>query len=286
MKKLTFAFVFAALTLTAPAHAETVNCTAITSLPYIITAPGVYCLTGDLYTSMSSGYAIDIQAQFVVIDLNGHRLGGGSGGLGTQAIGIHALNQNGITIKNGTIRAFYQGVFLEDNSTGWASTGGHVLDGLRVDSNTYTGLWVEGSGNIVRNNQVINTGGSTLVLFGGANPDALGILAYGLGAQVLNNMVAKVTAQGSGSADGISLARASNSVVAGNRVANITSLSGNTIGIFMQLSTDIIVSDNRLTGMTTGIAFLSGTTGKYFSNVTQGVTTPYTGGTAAGTTNY
>ncbi len=45
-----------------PARAETVNCTAITSVPAVITRPGVYCFTGSLTTSIASGSAIDIQA--------------------------------------------------------------------------------------------------------------------------------------------------------------------------------------------------------------------------------
>jgi hypothetical protein len=48
MNKLTVAVVFVVLARTAPAQAETVNCTAITTLPYTITTQGVYCLTGHL----------------------------------------------------------------------------------------------------------------------------------------------------------------------------------------------------------------------------------------------
>ena len=69
----------------APARAETVNCTPITALPAVITHPGVYCFTGDLITSMPSGSAIDIQANNVVLDLNGFKLGGLGAGTGTTA---------------------------------------------------------------------------------------------------------------------------------------------------------------------------------------------------------
>ena len=54
---------FVALTFVLGVHsarAETTNCTAITSVPFIISAPGVYCLTGSLITSMASGKAISI----------------------------------------------------------------------------------------------------------------------------------------------------------------------------------------------------------------------------------
>ena len=118
MKKLTFASVFAliALTLIAPAQAETVNCTAITSLPYTISTQGVYCLTDHLSTAITTGNAITINTNNVVLDLNGFKLGGLSAGLGTQAHGIYAYQRQNITIKNGTVRGFFIGIYLDDFS--------------------------------------------------------------------------------------------------------------------------------------------------------------------------
>src|SRR6266542_1190224 len=98
----------------APARAETVNCTAITALPAVITVQGVYCFTGDLATAITSGIAIDIQTNNVVLDLNGFKLGGLAAGPGTTANGIHALNRQNITIKNGTIRGFLEGIVIID----------------------------------------------------------------------------------------------------------------------------------------------------------------------------
>ena len=46
----------------APARAETVNCTAITTLPAAITEQGSYCFTGHLSTSITSGIAIELRA--------------------------------------------------------------------------------------------------------------------------------------------------------------------------------------------------------------------------------
>src|SRR5712691_1804649 len=86
----------------APARAETVACTPITALPAVITGQGIYCFTGHLSTAMTSGNAIDIQTNNVVLDLNGFKLGGLAAGLGTFAVGIHAIDRQNITIKNGT----------------------------------------------------------------------------------------------------------------------------------------------------------------------------------------
>src|SRR5438128_9796041 len=77
----------------APAHAETVNCTPITTLPTVITVQGIYCFTGHLSTAITTGNAIDIQTNNVILDLNGFKLGGLAAGPGTFAIGIFALDR-------------------------------------------------------------------------------------------------------------------------------------------------------------------------------------------------
>src|SRR5262245_65012950 len=102
----------------ASARAETVNCTAITTLPAVITEPGIYCFTRDLETSITSGLAINIRTGNVVLDLNGFRLSGLAAGFNTQAIGIFAINLQNITIKNGTVSGFIRGIWLGDARLG------------------------------------------------------------------------------------------------------------------------------------------------------------------------
>src|SRR5207249_5921196 len=126
----------------APTRAETVHCTAITTLPAVITVQGVYCFTGDLATAITSGNAIEIQTNNVVLDLNSFKLGGLAAGSGTQAIGIHAANRQNLTIKNGTIRGFLGGIALVDSG----ASQGHVVEDIRADQNTFVGIQVEGAG--------------------------------------------------------------------------------------------------------------------------------------------
>jgi hypothetical protein len=251
MNKLTFAFIFAALTLTAPAQAETVHCTAITALPTVITVQGIYCFTADLTTAMTSGNAIDIQTNNVVLDLNGFKLGGLAAGLGTGAYGIRALNRQNITIKNGTVRGFYLGIFLENSG----SSQGHVVEDIRADQNTVVGIQVNGAGTIVRNNQVVATGGTTTQ---GLNANAFGIIVVGAGPRVLNNDVINTVKQGTGTAWGILL-----DAVTGGMAVN-----------------------NRITAADIGIDF-TGSTGKYRDNLTFDVplATRFVGGTDAGNNN-
>jgi len=233
---------------TTTARAETVNCTAITTIPTVISVQGVYCFTANLATSINTGIAIDIQTNNVVLDLNGFKLGGLSSGFGTAAHGIHALDRQNITIKNGTVRGFLKGIFLENVSL----SQGHVIEGVRADQNTLVGIEVDGAGNIVRNNQVVATGGTTTL----PNASATGILMSGSGPRALNNDVINTFKQGSGIATGINFNGATGSFAV----------------------------NNRITTADRGIDYSNAATGKYRDNLTFGVTAPYTGtGTAVGT---
>lgn len=196
-----------------PARAETINCTPIGALPAVITVQGVYCLKGDLATSMPSGHAIEIQTNNVTLDMNGFKLGGLAAGLGTNAMGIYALDRQNITIRNGTVRGFNQGIVLE--STGGASQG-HLVEDIRADQNTFVGINVQGASNVVRNNQIVSTGGSTVF---GASADAIGIYLTGIGPRVLNNDVTNVFGHGpSGRGYGISMSLATNGLAVNNRI--------------------------------------------------------------------
>ncbi len=291
------------LLLVAPAAwPETINCTPITTLPYVITVQGNYCFTGDLATAMTTGNAIEIQTNNVTIDMNGWKLGGLAAGAGTQSHGIYAYRRKNITIRNGTIRGFMVGVRLDDVSP-YTTSQGHLIEDIRTDKNTYVGLSVQGRGSIVRRNQVVDTGGSTLVI------DAYGIILYGPGSRILNNDVNATVVTGSNKAYGLYIRNAVGAVVEGNRISDtkadistaygifITSndvvvednrIAGNgstafVFGIYIVVSNNVLVASNRIISADYGIYFISGSTGKYMDNLTSNVTTPFTSGTAVGT---
>jgi hypothetical protein len=230
----------------ASAWAETVNCTPITAVPAVITVQGVYCLTGNLITSIATGSVIEIQTNNVALDLNGFKIGGLAAGTGTSAFGIHAANRQNITIRNGTIRGFRQAIALEDAG----ASQGHLVENIRADQNTEVGIQVGGSGNIVRNNQVVATGGTTLF---GPDKNTYGIYVSGTGPRVLNNDVIDTVHVGAASS----------------------------VAIYFASVTGGLAVDNRITSADFGVYF-SGGTGKYRDNLTSGVVTPYGGGTSAG----
>jgi len=252
------------------AYAETTNCTAITSIPYTISSSGVYCLTGNLSMGRTTGRAIYIGADDVVLDLNGWTLEG-TGGLATQTTGIKAYKRKNITIRNGTIRGFFKAVYLEG-----LKSQGHLIEDIQADGNTYAGLWIQGSNNIVRRNRVVNTGGSTI------DDQAVGIFFYGHGGRVLNNDINSLVATSIGGAYGIFFSYVYGTVVEGNRIDDVSSSGiGKGIGVSTVFSDDVLIVGNRITKSDSGIDFYF-STGKYRDNLTSNVTTPYNGGTDAG----
>ena len=257
----------------APAGAETTICTVISSLPYTISAQGSYCLDRNLSTNQVTGAAITINVDFVVLDLNGFKVGGGGAGLGTQTSGVFSQNHKNITVKNGNIRGFFRGVYLHDTSGGFTSSQGHVVEDIRADQNTFAGIVVEGRGNVVRNNQVVDTTGTTV---NGSNSDIYGLQVSGPGSRVINNDATETVGVGSGTAYGIGLASADGAVVENNRIGN-SSLATGATGIFLGSGDDLLVVGNRMSTLDNGVVF-SSATGKYRDNITSGVTTPYTGG--------
>jgi parallel beta-helix repeat protein len=255
-------------------QAEIANCTAITSVPYTIAASGIYCLTRNLETAMTEGNAITINVNNVVIEMNGHKLGGGAAGAGTLAFGIHANQRKNITIRNGTIRGFYVGVVLDGSP--YTTSQGHVIEDIRADMNTFVGISVVGRGNIIRNNQVLDTGGSTLTNY------VYGIRVWGPRNWVLNNDVYE-TEEGEG-VNGISIVYSDDTVVMNNRIGSQIFGTRN-YGIYIYGSENVIVKSNTISRMEKGIYFLS-STGLYGDNLASGCTTPFSGGTSAGSTNY
>jgi subtilisin family serine protease len=246
-------------------------CRPIVSLPYTITMQGSYCLTRNLSTSVSSGSAITINSDFVVLDLKGFKIGGGAAGPGTMANGVYALNRKNITVKNGNIRGFLRGIFLEDDSGSYAVSQGHVIRSVRLDENTWSGMEVQGRGNMIRDNQVASTGGSTV--FG----NAFGIQTFGAGARILNNDVTDTNAS-TGSAFAIRTTSDVGAVIERNRIAN--SVPSDSTGVWAH-GLQALVVGNRISGTASGIV-MQDNSAKYRDNLTAGVTTPYTGGTDAG----
>ncbi len=141
---------------------ETLFCNRyINSVPYVIVRPGHYCLRSNLATAMTSGAAITINADFVWLDLNNFVLDGSGAGPATEAEGIVTNGRRNVTVRNGGVRGFFNGVRL----TTLQAQANYTIEDIRADANTVSGIDVFGAGagqHIIRNNVVTNTGGSTV----------------------------------------------------------------------------------------------------------------------------
>jgi hypothetical protein len=264
--------VSALIASTTTAFGETINCTAITSLPATITTQGIYCLTGNLSTASSGG--ITIAANNVTLDLNGWKVGGQAAGKGTGALGISSVYSN-VTVRNGIVRGFYAGVYLTGH--------GALVEDLLVDQNTYIGVYVQGQGSIVRNNQIVDTGGSTIA----TNFPAYPIYVTGQGSVIEGNVVSGLTAAGNAIETGIFIHdSADQSVVRRNIVSDGAKPTGggNSTGIDVAAS-DVIVVGNAVTNFNFGIYYYSTASGTYSQNVVVNCGNPYGGYGTAGSDN-
>lgn len=269
------------LLFTTQVKAETLDCTAITTLPYTINSSGVYCLTGDLSTAMTSGNAISVNANNVTIDLNGWRLGGLAAGDDTATNGIYATGRKNITIRNGTIRGFKRAIYLHDYNP-FPDSQGHLIEDIRAEQNTTSGIEVYGTGSITRRNSIVATGRPTVI-------GATGISVAGTGNRVLDNDVTE-TRSGIGSAAGVLVKYADGGMVRNNRVSGVS--SGNDTGswgILVDNTDRVVVRGNDISDPgDLGLTITVGTGGIYMDNLVSGATVnPYSGtATAAGSTNY
>jgi hypothetical protein len=202
-------------TLRAPAPAGAQTCTTIPSVPYTVTQPGSYCLTGNLQTAIASGEAISVQADNVTIDLSGFTLQG-TAGVSTLTRGVHSWNRRGITVRNGTIAGFFHGILLDSNNLDLSRD--HVVEKVLVRDCTYTGIQMEGVAMILRESTIRDIGGPT-----GHHPNGVIACENGNGGsiQVLNVVVDHIFGVTDGqSPDGMML-ECNTTIAIGNRIHDV-----------------------------------------------------------------
>jgi len=188
------------------------SCTTISAVPYTITAPGRYCLNADLSTAQTSGAAIEVAANDVTVDLQGHTLNNLGAGVSTRTDGVHSRDRRRITVRNGRIVGFFVGVHLDILS----DSGNHIVEALRFEQNRWKAIKLEGFDNIMRNNLVLDTGG------GGLHVDGVSACEnqFNGSVQALNNTVINVgVGDPEGSPDAMML-YCTSTIAIGNRIVN------------------------------------------------------------------
>lgn len=214
------------------------NCTGfVNSLPATISTQGTWCLNKDLATFMTSGDAITIATNNVTLDCNNFKIGGLGAGPGTTANGIRAATRLNTTIRNCNIRGFYFGVYF-------SSGGGHLVEDSSFDGNTLYSIYVSSPGSTIRNNMVIDTGGSTA-----SAGTAYGIYAQS-GVDILDNTVNGVAPTGTDAWPyGIYTNFNGEGSINGNRVRGLAAAgTGAPLGIYNLNSGRVAIRDNDVQG--------------------------------------
>ena len=231
----------ALLAFAAPAKAETTICTEITSIPTTISSSGVYCLKQDFNSlNLSSQVAITITADNVTVDLNGFTLDTSASGTSDQSTGIYAADQNNVNVRNGTVIGFYTGDLLNAGS-------GHIVEDILAYGILKTGLNIKGTGITIRNNRVVNTGGST------HGTSSHGIASKSEGGTITNNTISETSAKMTGV--GLLFSDSTNATVKGNRIHNTgsTDTGGASKGMIVRNVNNSILENNIITGVTSDL---------------------------------
>jgi hypothetical protein len=256
------------------------QCIQILKLPLIIDKPGYYCLTKN-HDYNESKHAITINASHVTLDFKRHKIKLVPNNPANQIFGVYSLNSHHIIVKNGTISGFMYGVYLADHkgsNTGWSSTSGnYLIEHLILKGNFFRGIRVEGVRQVVRNNTILNTGGTTVY----KNVFSMGVEVIGFKARIENNTIIDTHSQGTGENIGISFSNnCGDSSALGNLIFNHYGLfekrvhfrdtSGHSFGIWVggnpYTRSNVLVKDNRIKNVFYGVAFSSPTKGVVKNN--------------------
>lgn len=124
--------------------------TKISSLPYIIPAPGFYYLTGNL-TLSAPGAGITVNADNVTIDLMGFTMNFSGTSLPE---GVYMKGRHNVEIRNGTVTGFAYGI-MEDSDDG----ANHRVINVRADNNKSSGIQLRGQGHLVMGCTASNNSG-------------------------------------------------------------------------------------------------------------------------------
>lgn len=215
----------------------------IASVPTTISTQGVWCFNKDLATSIATGAAITITNSNVTIDCNSFKLGGLSAGTATETVGILADARTNITVRDCNIRGFLAGAVLGGDD---GFSGGHKVENNRFEYNTTFGLLVYGPGSMVRDNTVVDTGGTT------QETAPLFIAALGVDGRVdvVDNQISIVdgTASGSGAAVGVLVSNPDGNAIDGNRIGGFYVDGGQAVGVGVLQEGQLDIRNNTFAG--------------------------------------
>lgn len=214
----------------------------VSALPFVITQPGAYYLTTNLY-GQASDYGIQILTNNVTLDLNGFALRGHTNSF--DGIVIFQSSSN-VVVSGGSLTGWgtgfyavrglarhstYQQLTIVGNSFGVSCSDGSVIRDCMIGSNQRDGIDVNGNGSFVLNNTL--AGNNSL---GGPGNVALGV--YGTANRIEGN---HITVNNGGFGIYGNISGFTNNIVVRNSVIgagvnNYSIISGNIVGPFINVT--------------------------------------------------
>jgi parallel beta-helix repeat protein len=279
------------------------SCTAIVTVPYVISAPGKYCLAQNLRYE-GADTAIAISSDDVVLDFAGHTLtGGATAGAVPYSRGVLGVYRQNVTVRNGAIRNFGYGIQFTQQAPGTSS--GVLIEQMLLDNLRTYGLRIDSTNAVIRGNRISN-----LNPIGSAQ--TAGIIVLGTGARIVDNVVSKVNSPtfpvgiwvtGSGTvvqgnfvselgvgSNGVSgygiylQPNVSATVVENNHLSQSAVLAGTGIAVSSNV-TNVIVEKNTILGFRDGINLAGSPGSKIRNNTVNVVGVAYYGGINLGGNN-
>lgn len=165
----------------AAAYTDCIQLTAPVSPPLTISTPGVYCLVDDLDVTLTSGVALQVLADDVTLDLNGHFIRNHATSPGSS-YGLYLVGER-IEVRGGTVAGFQRGVFSDCDGAS-----GHLLERLHLDGSGFMGALLQCDGTVFRRNVVTGTGSGNVYY-------AYGVSVTGARNQVVDNTVTSTVAR-------------------------------------------------------------------------------------------
>lgn len=166
------------------------GCTALAA-PATITAPGLYCLTANIFVTTVNQNGINVLASDVVIDMQGKAIVGPGSGYG---VGVKAIDVNRVTVRGGNIWGFHFGVHIERSLNS-------SVERMDASGNKLRGIIVIGAGAIVEHSRVSGIAGSSAYPYS----HSMGIEVSGNGCHVRFNSVQNIMPFGANEGVGISV---------------------------------------------------------------------------------
>jgi hypothetical protein len=143
------------------AQAQAPEPTVINSVPYTINAQGNYVLGGNLtyQTNGPAQAAITVNVGYVTIDLNGFYLIKPLNGDTSISFGIFANNKANITVQNGRIIGFSQGLRFDGTNN---NVNNHVENVSFTFEQDFGIVLIQARNTLIRDCTIANTGFDTL----------------------------------------------------------------------------------------------------------------------------